>query len=118
MTVSGKGLAYSAVAQYQQAATLDSVSGIGEKLARLQEAVQVMDQCANYLPSSSSLLKERDVMRSVLERTTRDNNFIVSRLFVTMPCQISWFSLVSCARSTAEEFPPDRKGCVDETDSH
>ena len=78
MTVSGKGLAYSALAQYQQAVTLDSVNDMGEKLARLQEAVQVMDQCVNYLSSSSNLMKEREVMRSVLERTTRDNNFIVS----------------------------------------
>ncbi len=78
MTVSGKGLAYSAIAHYRQATTLDSVNDIAERLSRLEEAVRVMDQCASYLPASSNLLKEAGVMRSVFERATKDNDCIVS----------------------------------------
>uniref|UniRef100_A0A915EJP3 BRO1 domain-containing protein n=1 Tax=Ditylenchus dipsaci TaxID=166011 RepID=A0A915EJP3_9BILA len=74
--VSGKSLAYTAIAQYHQSNVAEDAKEIGEQLARLKEAIRLMDQANSYLTVTSHFSAENAAIKKSWEQANKDNDFI------------------------------------------
>ncbi|KAI1724665.1 BRO1-like domain-containing protein [Ditylenchus destructor] len=74
--VTGKSLAYSAIAQHHQAQVVGEAKEIGEQISRLKEAARLMEQTNNYLPLTSNFSSDNAAIKKALEQAVKDNDFI------------------------------------------